>query len=194
MGERKPPLILLGSRAGAGQSGSRGASSFDAAELEWREPEWLSNPGLYDGVFSRRIVAYFLDALIAFILVAMLFAVSCTMTVGTFGLLALPTFIFGTPFVHFVLAAATIGGRRASTPGMRAMGLRTIAWSGENPGPLRGILMTAMFYATVPTTGFLMLIFAFFDGRGRCLHDHLAGTLVYRAEAVGRAEAAAGRT
>lgn len=181
MGERKPPLILLGSRAGAGRT-----NSFDAAGLAWREPEWLSNPALYDGVFSRRIFAYLLDALISFVLVAMLFAVSCVMTVGTFGLLALPAFLFGTPFVHFVLAAATIGGRRASTPGMRAMGLRTVAWNGENPGPLRGIIMTAMFYVTVPATGFLILLFGFFDSRGRLLHDHLAGILVYRAEAAGR--------
>jgi uncharacterized RDD family membrane protein YckC len=179
LGERKPPLILLGSRAGAGRT-----NSFDAAGLAWREPEWLSNPALYDGVFSRRIFAYFLDALISFVLVALLFGVSCTLTVGTFGLLALPAFLFGTPFVHFVLAAATIGGRRASTPGMRATGLRTVAWNGENPGPLRGIIMTAMFYVTVPATGFLILVFGFFDRRGRLLHDHLAGILVYRAEAA----------
>jgi uncharacterized RDD family membrane protein YckC len=182
LGERKPPLILLGSRAGAGRS-----SSFDTAGLEWREPEWLSDPALYEGVFSRRVIAYFLDALISFVLVAMLFAASCALTIGTFGLLALPAFIFGTPFVHFVLAAATIGGRRAATPGMRAMGLRTVAWNGENPGPLRGIIMTAMFYVTVTATGFLILVFGFFDPRGRLLHDHLAGILVYRAEvATGR--------
>jgi uncharacterized RDD family membrane protein YckC len=179
LGERKPPLILLGSRAGAGRAGS-----FDSGALEWREPEWLSDPALYDGVFSRRCIAYLLDAFLAFVVVSLLFVVSCTLTIGTFGLLALPTFIFGTPFVHFVLAAATIGGRRAATPGMRAMGLRTIAWNGENPGPLRGIIMTAMFYVTVPTTGFLILIFALFDPRGRCLHDHLAGILVYRADAA----------
>lgn len=179
MADRKPPLILLGSRAGAGRTGS-----FDTAGLEWREPEWLGNPALYDGVFSRRVFAYLLDALIALVLVSLLFFVSCTLTIGTLGLLALPTFIFGTPFVHFVLAAATIGGRRASTPGMRAMGLRTVAWNGENPGPLRGIIMTAMFYVTVPATGFLILLFGLFDGRGRLLHDHLAGILVYRAEAA----------
>jgi uncharacterized RDD family membrane protein YckC len=180
LGDRKPPLILLGSRAGAG----RNSSSFDVGALEWREPEWLSDPALYDGVFSRRIFGYLIDALIAFVLVSMLFMVSCTLTVGTFGLLALPTFIFGTPFVHFVLAAVTIGGRRAATPGMRAMGLRTVAWNGENPGLLRGIIMTAMYYVTVPATGFLILVFGFFDPRGRLLHDHLAGILVYRAEAA----------
>jgi uncharacterized RDD family membrane protein YckC len=180
LGERKPPLILLGTRSRAGA----GTSSFDAAGLEWREPDWLSDRALYDGIFSRRIFAYIIDALIAFVLVAMLFAVSCTLTVGTFGLLGLPAFIFGTPFVHFVLAAATIGGRRAATPGMRAMGLRTIAWNSENPGILRGVIMVAMYYVTVPTTGFLILLFGFFDPRGRLLHDHLAGVLVYKAEAA----------
>ncbi len=42
-----------------------------------------------------------------------------------------------------------------------------------------------MFYVTVPATGFLILVFGFFDPRGRLLHDHLAGILVYRAEAAG---------
>jgi uncharacterized RDD family membrane protein YckC len=175
LGERKPPLILLGPRAGAGQSRTNG---FDAANLEWREAEWLSNPALYEGVFFKRCVAYFLDALLAFLFCVLIGLATCIMPV-----VSVPTFLFGTPVVHFILAAATIGGRRAATPGMRAMGLRSIAWTGENPGPLRGIIMAAMFYLTVPTTGFLMLIFGFFDPRGRLLHDHLAGILVYRAEA-----------
>ena len=63
MAERKPPLILLGSRAGAGRGGN-----FDTTGLEWREPEWLSNSALYEGVFYRRSMAYFLDALLAFVL------------------------------------------------------------------------------------------------------------------------------
>jgi uncharacterized RDD family membrane protein YckC len=179
LGERKPPLILLGSRAGAGQTGSKGSSSFDAAGLEWREAEWLSNPALYEGVFSRRVFAYLLDALLAFLFCVLIGLATCMMPV-----VSVPTFLFGTPVVHFILAAATIGGRRAATPGMRALGLRTIAWNGENPGPLRGIIMTAMFYLSVPATGFLILIFGFFDPRGRLLHDHLAGILVYRAEAA----------
>jgi uncharacterized RDD family membrane protein YckC len=66
------------------------------------------------------------------------------------------------------------------------MGLQAAAWTGEHPGALRAILLPALFYATVPTTGFLMLLFSLFDGRGRCLHDHLAGILVFRAEAAAR--------
>ncbi len=182
MGERKPPLILLGSQGRGSRAGAGGSSNFDTAGLEWREPEWLADPALYDGIFSRRIVAYLLDALLAFLFCIVIGLATCIMPV-----VSVPTFLFGTPVVHFILAAATIGGRRAATPGMRAMGLRAIAWTGENPGPLRGIIMAAMFYLTVPTTGFLMLIFGFFDPRRRLLHDHLAGILVYRAEAARQA-------
>ncbi|HVM83330.1 MAG TPA: RDD family protein [Candidatus Binatia bacterium] len=183
MAERKPPLILLGSgaRAGAGRG-----SEFSAASLDWREPAWLGNGALYEGVRTRRAVAYFLDALLSFLICAVLGFVSCTLTVGTLGLIGIPAFVFATPFVHFVLASATIGGRRGATPGMRAMGLRAVAWTGENPGPLRGIILTALFYATVPTTGFLILVFSLFDPRGRCLHDHLAGLVFVRDEALPR--------
>jgi uncharacterized RDD family membrane protein YckC len=179
--ERKPPLILLGSRAGAG----RGATFDDRnVGVGWREPEWLGNPALYDGVSSRRCIAYLLDALLTVIICTLLGLATCTMTVATLGLVSVPAFLLAAPFVHFVLAAATIGGRRGATPGMRAMGLQAIAWTGENPGPMRGILLAALFYATVPTTGFLILLFALFDRRGRCLHDHLAGILVFKTDAL----------
>ncbi len=181
MAERKPPLILLGARAGNAR-----ATEFSAANLNWQEPAWLGDQALYDGVRTRRCFAYFLDALLAFLICALLGFVSCTLTVGTLGLLGLPAFIFATPFVHFVLAAATIGGRRGATPGMRALGLKAVAWTGENPGPLRSIILTAIFYATVPTTGFLILVFSLFDPRKRCLHDHLAGILFLREQALPR--------
>jgi uncharacterized RDD family membrane protein YckC len=178
LGERKPPLILLGMRTGS--------STSSTTILDWQEPAWLGAADLYDGVRRRRIFAYFLDAMLSFVICALLAFVSCTLTVGTLGLLGLPAFIFGTPFVHFLLAATSIGGRRGSTPGMRAMGLRAVAWTGDNPGPLRAIILVALFYATVPTTGFLILLFSLFDGRARCLHDHLAGLLFVRTEALPR--------
>jgi uncharacterized RDD family membrane protein YckC len=179
--DRKPPLILLGSQAGTGRS-----AKLDGLEFGWHEAAYLQNAALYDGVRRRRLVAYFLDAVVCIAISFLLGLATCTLSVGTLGWISIPGFLLTTPFIHFVLAAATLGGRQASTPGMRAMGLRAAAWTGEHPGPLRGILLPALFYATVPTTGFLILLFSLFDGRGRCLHDHLAGLLVYRADAATR--------
>jgi uncharacterized RDD family membrane protein YckC len=152
--------------------------------LGWSEPDWLRNPALFEGIFLRRCIAYFLDAILTLILSALVGFAACALTVTTLGLLGIPAFLLAAPFIHFVLAAVTIGGRRAATPGMRAMGLRVVAWTGENPGGLRGILQPAMFYMTVPTTAMVILLFAFFDPRGRCLHDHLAGVLVVRSDAL----------
>jgi uncharacterized RDD family membrane protein YckC len=180
--ERKPPLILLGSPAG-----NRRSTGVEGIEFGWQEAPWLGDAALYEGVRTRRCVAYFLDAILCLVISILLGLATCTLTVGTLGFLSIPGFILTTPFIHFVLAAATIGGRRAATPGMRAMGLQVVAWTGDHPGPLRAILLPALFYATVPTTGFLLLLFSLFDGRGRCLHDHLAGVLVFRTEAAARA-------
>jgi uncharacterized RDD family membrane protein YckC len=155
--------------------------------LGWQEAAWLSDAALYDGVRWRRCAAYFLDAMLTVVISILLGLATCTLSVGTLGIISVPAFLLTAPFIHFVLAAATLGGRRAATPGMRAMGLRAAAWTGEHPGALRAILLPALFYATVPTTGFLILLFSLFDGRGRCLHDHLAGILLFRAEAAARA-------
>jgi uncharacterized RDD family membrane protein YckC len=179
--ERKPPLILLGSQAGNGRS-----TKLEGMAFGWQEATWLGDAALYDGVRRRRCVAYFLDAVLTVAISILLGLATCTLSLGTLGLISIPGFLLTAPFIHFVLAAATLGGRRAATPGMRAMGLRAAAWTGEHPGPLRAILLPALFYATVPTTGFLILLFSLFDSRGRCLHDHLAGVLVYRAEAAAR--------
>lgn len=177
MAERKPPLILLGSQAGNGRS-----TRLEGMAFGWQEAAWLGDASLYDGVRRRRIVAYLLDAVISIAVSILLGLATCTLSVGTLGLVSVPAFLLTTPFIHFVLAAATLGGRRSATPGMRAMGLRAAAWTGEHPGALRAILLPALFYATVPTTGFLILLFSLFDGRGRCLHDHLAGILIFRAD------------
>lgn len=177
MAERKPPLILLGSQAGNGRS-----TRLEGMAFGWQEAAWLGDTSLYDGVRRRRIVAYLLDAVISIAVSILLGLATCTLSVGTLGLVSVPAFLLTTPFIHFVLAAATLGGRRSATPGMRAMGLRAAAWTGEHPGALRAILLPALFYATVPTTGFLILLFSLFDGRGRCLHDHLAGILIFRAD------------
>jgi uncharacterized RDD family membrane protein YckC len=174
-------LILLGSQAGTGRS-----TRLEGLEFGWQEADFLANPTLYDGVRRRRCMAYFLDALLSLAFSILLGLATCTLTLGTLGFVSIPAFVLTTPFIHFVLAAATIGGRRAATPGMRAMGLRAAAWTGEHPGPLRAILLPALFYATVPTTGFLILLFSLFDGRGRCLHDHLAGLLVFRSDVTDR--------
>jgi uncharacterized RDD family membrane protein YckC len=75
----------------------------------------------------------------------------------------------------------TIGGRRSATPGMRIMDITVRTWDGRRPGYFQAVVQTILFYATVGLTTWLILAVALFNGRRRCLHDYLCGTLVVRA-------------
>jgi uncharacterized RDD family membrane protein YckC len=50
--------------------------------------------------------------------------------------------------------------------------------------------MTILFYVTVPPTGGLLLLFALFDRRLRCIHDLLSGVTVIRRSALSAAHLA----
>jgi uncharacterized RDD family membrane protein YckC len=54
------------------------------------------------------------------------------------------------------------------------------SWTGRRPDYVQAFLMTALFYATVLPTGFLVLAVALFNDRQRTLHDYLVGTLGVR--------------
>ena len=143
-------------------------------------PAWLDDDALYDGVLLRRSVAALIDGFIVSCLGMLAVMASCTAAVVTLGLLAVPAVLLAAPVIHIALAAATIGGSRAGTPGMRIMGLRVVTWSGGKPDYFQALLMPAMFYGTILPTGFFILAFAFFNRRSRCLHDFLAGVVVVR--------------
>ncbi|HXZ57827.1 MAG TPA: RDD family protein [Gaiellaceae bacterium] len=74
---------------------------------------------------------------------------------------------------YFVVFWSTTG----QTPGMRGLGVRVVAPSGEPPSPLRSLVrFVGLILAIIPLfAGFLP---ALVDGRRRALQDFLAGTVV----------------
>jgi uncharacterized RDD family membrane protein YckC len=141
----------------------------------------LADPALYEGVLSRRVIAYVVDACLIALTNAAAHSLLFVMGLFTFGLSWL---LFG-PVTFLTVALAygtlTIGGGRGATPGMRLLKLDTRGMRGERPDYLQAFLMTALFYATVPITGFLILAVALFTERNRTLHDILSGITVIRA-------------
>jgi uncharacterized RDD family membrane protein YckC len=141
----------------------------------------LANPALYEAVLSRRIVAYVVDTCLIVLANAAAHSLLFIMGFVTFGLSWL---LFG-PVTFLTVALAygtlTIGGGRGATPGMRLLNLEARGMRGERPDYLQAFLMTALFYATVPITGFLILLVALFTERNRTLHDILSGVTVIRA-------------
>jgi uncharacterized RDD family membrane protein YckC len=139
----------------------------------------FGDPRLFEGVMSRRIFAYLIDLTILVGLFILYKLALALLTVVTFGILTPVLVLIGTiiPIAYHTL---TIGGAASATPGMRMLGLQVSVWNGGKPGYLQALLHTAIFYVTTGLTGGLILLWALFSNRNRCLHDILCGTVIHR--------------
>ncbi len=139
-------------------------------------PDPLEAPELYDGIRMKRLVAYAIDLIIISILLAGVWVVGMAFSVITLGLLypVLAMALFILPFAYHTLL---IGGASNATVGMRIMDLRVVAWNGNRPGYAQAALQTLLFYGSLTFATLLVLAVSFFNPRGRCLHDLLAGTV-----------------
>ncbi|HEY1934114.1 MAG TPA: RDD family protein [Acetobacteraceae bacterium] len=137
---------------------------------------------LTEGVMSRRIVAWVLDAvligllMIALWLVLLLFGL---LTLG-FGFSAMTVL----PFVPFLYQVLSLLCSASATPGQRMMDL-TVRRDDDlgPPTVLQAVIFTLVFYLTLALTGLLLLI-ALFTERHRTLHDLLSGLVVVRVRAL----------
>jgi uncharacterized RDD family membrane protein YckC len=137
---------------------------------------------LTGGVLVRRIIAWMIDlvaiAVIAFGL-AILFWMIGLATLGLgLGLLAVLPLV---PFLYHVLSLL---GPASATPGQQMLGL--VVRRNDDFGPptwLQAIICVLVYYATMMTSGLLLLV-ALFTARRRTLHDLLSGLIVIRADAL----------
>jgi uncharacterized RDD family membrane protein YckC len=159
-------------------------------EAAWQDSEAptviepLSDPMLFDGIRSRRILGYLVDLiLIALLSVAVWFALVFA-GVLTLGVL-LPLLPIGVALVPLAYHTLQVCGPRSATIGMRLFGVEVRNWTGTRPDLLQAFLMTALFLTTMALTGSLILLVSLFNSRGRTLHDYLSGTVVVRAGHIG---------
>jgi uncharacterized RDD family membrane protein YckC len=143
----------------------------------------LTHPALYDGILARRCTAFFIDWLVLFCLFVLGHLATCTTAVFTFGTLT-PLALLIVSLLPIIYGTWSIGGRSAATPGMRCMDLTVRTWQGGRPDFFQALLMTILFYVTVIPLGGLLLLYALFDRRLRCIHDHLSGVVVIRRRAL----------
>ncbi|WP_300303569.1 RDD family protein [Ferrovibrio sp.] len=128
---------------------------------------------------GRRLLAYVIDLFVLGGILILYKLMLGFLSVLTFGLLT-PLLVLIGAAVPVAYHTLTIGGPASATWGMRVFGLQVRVWNGGKPGYLQALLHTAAFYVTVSFTGGLILLWALFNNRGRCLHDILCGTLVVR--------------
>jgi uncharacterized RDD family membrane protein YckC len=144
------------------------------------DDDWLT-----EGVLSRRVFAWLLDALLIVLLVIGLWIALLLFGMLTLGL-GLP--LLGVlPFVPFCYHMLSLIGPMSATPGQAALDL-VVRRNDDlgSPTALQALISTLLFYVTLATCGLLLLI-ALFTVHKRTLHDIASGLVVVRARALTQA-------
>jgi uncharacterized RDD family membrane protein YckC len=137
-------------------------------------------PELFDGVLARRVVAFVID----FVLIAAPVVVAA-MFIFAFGIITLglgfalywllpPATVIWAVFYF----GATLASPASATIGMRVMDLEMRTWYGAPAYFVLGAVHAIVFWATVSFFTPFILLVAFFNERGRLLHDIVLGTVV----------------
>lgn len=136
----------------------------------------LVEPRLYDGVLSRRVLAFCVDFFVVLTLTAVASVVIFFLGIISLGLAWL---LYGGvfPAVAILYSGATLGGDRAATWGMRLTGLTARLWHGAKPGFLIAAAHVVFLYVSITLLTPLILIVGLLTRRKQLLHDLVLGTL-----------------
>ena len=144
-----------------------------------------TDPVLFDGVLSKRIVAFFIDAIL---IVALMIPAGLLVLVLGFVTLGLGWLLFPPLFAIVALAyiALTLGGPASATPGMRITGVEMRTWSGQRLFPLLAMMHALLFWFSIGLLTPLVLIVGLVTRRKQLLHDLLLGVVGLNADTLRR--------
>jgi uncharacterized RDD family membrane protein YckC len=144
-----------------------------------------ATPELFDGVLSKRIVAFIVDAIIIGALMIPAALVVFVVGVVTFGLAWL---VFPVLFAIVALGyvALTLGGPRSATFGMRMSGLEMRTWNGAPIFPLLAAVHALIFWFSIGLLTPLVLVVGLLTSRKQLLHDLILGTVLVNADPLRR--------
>ncbi len=133
----------------------------------------------YQGVLSRRVIAFVID----YAIVALLW-IPAAVVVFFLGILTLGLGFFLYPVLFAGLAmlyfGMTVGSSSQASPGMRMMGLAIARTDGRPMDFLTAIVHLVIFWIANALLTPLVLLVGLFTDRGRLLHDLLIGTVTVR--------------
>lgn len=136
----------------------------------------LVEPRLYDGVLSRRVLAFCVDFGVVATLTFVASVVIFVLGIFTLGLAWL---LYGMvfPAVAILYSGATLGGEKAATWGMRLTGLTCRMWHGGKPGFVIAAAHVVLLYLTITFLTPLIVVIGLFTRRKQLLHDLVLSTL-----------------
>ncbi|WP_306048859.1 RDD family protein [Oceaniradius stylonematis] len=136
---------------------------------------------LFEGVRTRRVLAFAVDYALVILLVALAVPVVGLLGVVTFGIAWLLYAVLA-PLAALSYIAWTVGGPEQATLGMRMAGIRLVRYDGQPIDWMTAIVHAVLFWAAnVILTPFIVLV-ALFTRHKRLLHDLALGTTVVRTE------------
>jgi uncharacterized RDD family membrane protein YckC len=141
----------------------------------------LDDVRAYDGVLTRRVLAFCIDYMIVAVLIipfAILIAIFGILTLGLGWML----FSILVPAVALVYVWNTLGGPNQATVGMRMMGIRLDRLDGSRVDGMLAVVHSVLFWGLNVVLTPLILLATLFTDRKRTVHDLLLGTVVTRAD------------
>lgn len=146
-----------------------------------------AHPDLFDGVLSKRVVAFVADAIMIVLLMIPAALVVFVLGIVTLGIGWL---LYGVLFAIVALSyiAVTLGGPNSATIGMRWAGIEMRTWNGGPSFPLLAVMHALVFWFSVGLLTPLILLVGLFTRRRQLLHDLLLGTVVVNSAALVRLE------
>jgi uncharacterized RDD family membrane protein YckC len=146
-----------------------------------------AEPDLFEGILSKRIVAFLIDAVVIVVLMIPAALIVLILGIVTLGLAWL---LFPLLFAIVALGyvALTLGGPASATLGMRVMGIAMRTLSGQRMFPLLAAMHGLLFWFSVGLLTPLILLVGLFTERKQLLHDLLLSVLALNADALRRRE------
>ncbi len=155
----------------AGSTATPQTVRFMHADLD----DWRS----YEGVRSRRIMAFLIDYALVLVLCVPAAVIVFFLGLFSFGLgWALYSVLFVIVALPYV--GLTLGGPRQATPGMQIAGVRMVRSDGGRVDPMLAMVHAVLFWAGNVILTPLILLVSLFADRKRLLHDILLGVVVVR--------------
>ena len=139
-----------------------------------------ANPELFEGVLSRRLLAFFIDVLIIAVPVMVAAIVIFLFGIVTLGLGWMLFWLLSPASVIWALAyyGLTMGSAASATIGMRAMAIEIRTWYGGPAYFLLGAVHAVVYWVSVSVLTPFILLVGLFNARRRLLHDILVGTVL----------------
>jgi len=146
-----------------------------------------TQPDLFDGILSKRIVAFIVDAIL---IVALMIPAALLVLILGFVTLGIGWLLFPALFAVVALGyvALTMGGPASATIGMRFAGIEMRTWSGQRMFALLAVMHALIFWFSVGLLTPLILLVGLFTARKQLLHDLLLGVVALNSGPLRRTE------